>query len=78
MIKSARNGRQSSGCGVEQKPNTLTKQRHFVICSRNTHRPEREINPQTFVYERDILAEAQVSLKNAWRTMEADGGQIFY
>ena len=43
-----------------------------------THRPEREINPQTFVYERDILAEAQVSLKNAWRTMEADGGQIFY
>ena len=43
-----------------------------------SHLPERENNPQTFVYERDILAEAQVSLKNAWRTMEADGGQIFY
>ena len=43
-----------------------------------SHLPEREINPQTFVYERDILAEAQVSLKNAWKPMEADGGQIFY
>ena len=40
--------------------------------------PGEAINPQTFVYERDILAEAQVSLKNAWRPMEADGGQIFY
>ena len=27
-----------------------------------SHLPERENNPQTFVYERDILAEAQVSL----------------
>ena len=36
----------------------------------SAHRPEREINPQTFVYERDILAEAQVSLKNAWKPME--------
>ena len=33
--------------------------------------PGEAINPQTFVYERDILAEAQVSLKNAWKPMEA-------
>ena len=42
-----------------------------------THLPERENNPQTFVYERDILAEAQVSLKmlgSRWRNF---GGQIF-
>ena len=31
MIKSARNGRQSSSCGVEQKSNAWTKHRHFVI-----------------------------------------------
>ena len=37
------------------------------------HPPEREINPRTFVYERDILAEAQVSLKNAWKPI--DGGR---
>ena len=36
----------------------------------DTHLLERENNPQTFVYERDILAEAQVSLKNAWKLME--------
>ena len=36
------------------------------------------IKPKTFVSRRDILVEAQVSLKNAWRPMEADGGQIFY
>ena len=40
--------------------------------------PGEAIKPQTFVYERDILAEAQVSLKNAWKPMEADGGQILY
>ena len=40
--------------------------------------PGEAINPQTFVYKRDILAEAQVSLKNAWKPMEADGGQILY
>ena len=32
--------------------------------------PGEAINPQTFFYERDILAEAQVSLKNAWMPME--------
>ena len=35
VIKSARNGRQSSSCGVEQKPNTWTKQRHFVTSLHN-------------------------------------------
>ena len=31
VIKSARNGRQNSGCSVEQKTNTWTKQGHLVI-----------------------------------------------
>ena len=42
-----------------------------ILVINYTPRTGEAIKPKTFDSKRDILAEAQVSLKNAWRPMEA-------
>ena len=41
-----------------------------MISTYITHRSGEAIKPKTFDSKRDILAEAPVSLKNAWEPME--------